>query len=100
MLADWHSLKAEQCVGLLESRFDGLSTKEAKLRLQQVGMNQLEQAQRRSLLGLFIDQFKDFMIGVLLAATLISGLMGEYADALTIIAIVFVNAILGFVQEF
>jgi Ca2+-transporting ATPase len=49
---------------------------------------------------MFIGQFKDFMIGVLLVATLISGMLGEYADSLTIIAIVFVNAILGFVQEF
>ncbi|MGI6357591.1 MAG: calcium-translocating P-type ATPase, SERCA-type [Bacillota bacterium] len=100
MLADWHSLEAEQCLGLLESSDNGLTAREAKLRLQQAGMNQLDQAQRRSLLGLFVDQFKDFMIGALLAATLISGLMGEYADALTIIAIVFVNAILGFIQEF
>ncbi|WP_460417882.1 cation-translocating P-type ATPase, partial [Planifilum fimeticola] len=47
----------------------------------------------------FLNQFKDFMVLVLLAATLISGLLGEYLDAAAIIAIVFLNAILGFVQE-
>lgn len=99
-MANWHSISKEDCFGLLASRSDGLDQREADRRLQQVGPNQLEQAKGRSLWGLFIDQFKDFMIGVLLVATLISGMMGEYADALTIIAIVFVNAILGLVQEY
>lgn len=100
VLANWHSISQEDCLGLLESRRDGLQQADAERRLQQIGLNQLEQTGGRSLWGLFIDQFKDFMIGVLLVATLISGMMGEYADSLTIIAIVFVNAILGFVQEY
>lgn len=48
---------------------------------------------------MFFAQFKDFMVLVLLAATLISGFLGEYVDAVAIIAIVFVNGILGFFQE-
>lgn len=77
----------------------GLSEKEAKKRLDQVGPNQLSEGEKSSLVALFIDQFKDFMVLVLLAATLISGLLGEYTDAIAIIAIVFLNAGLGFFQE-
>jgi Ca2+-transporting ATPase len=47
----------------------------------------------------FLEQFKDFMVVVLLAATLISGLLGEYIDAVAIIAIVIINGVLGFIQE-
>jgi Ca2+-transporting ATPase len=49
---------------------------------------------------LFLNQFKDFMVLVLLAATAVSGLLGEYADAVAILIIVVVNAILGFIQEY
>ena len=48
---------------------------------------------------MFLEQFKDFMVLVLLAATLISGLLGEYIDAIAIIAIVVINGFLGFFQE-
>jgi Ca2+-transporting ATPase len=47
-----------------------------------------------------LAQFKDFMVLVLLAATAVSGFLGEYADAITIAIIVIVNAVLGFVQEY
>lgn len=77
----------------------GLNEEEAKKRLKQAGPNQLAEGKRASLIALFVDQFKDFMVLVLLAATLISGLLGEYTDAIAIIAIVMLNAILGFVQE-
>jgi Ca2+-transporting ATPase len=77
----------------------GLSGEEAKGRLKQVGSNQLTEGEKVSLFALFVDQFKDFMVLVLLTATLISGLLGEYTDAVAIIAIVLLNACLGFIQE-
>ena len=55
--------------------------------------------EKNSALLLFFSQFKDFMVLVLLAATLVSGFLGEYIDAIAIIAIVIVNACLGFYQE-
>nr|WP_307334771.1 calcium-translocating P-type ATPase, SERCA-type [Caldalkalibacillus uzonensis] len=79
---------------------EGLTQKEAEKRLHKVGYNQLEDGQRISAFALLLGQFKDFMVLVLLIATLISGLLGEYTDAITIIAIVILNAILGFIQEF
>lgn len=77
----------------------GLSEKEAQRRQKQVGLNKLAEGKKRSLIGLFFEQFNDFMVWVLLVATIISGLLGEYTDAIAIIAIVILNAILGFVQE-
>lgn len=77
----------------------GLSEDEAAERFKQVGPNHLSEGKKTSLIALFVDQFKDFMVLVLLAATLISGLLGEYTDAIAIIAIVILNAVLGFVQE-
>ena len=77
----------------------GLSEKEAQKRQQQVGRNRLAEGKKRSSLRLFLEQFNDFMVWVLIVATLISGLLGEYTDAVAIIAIVILNAILGFVQE-
>lgn len=77
----------------------GLSEEAAQKRLKQVGLNQLTEGEKSSWLSIFIDQFKDFMVLVLLAATFISGLLGEYTDAIAIMAIVVLNAFLGFIQE-
>ncbi|MGO4887840.1 cation-translocating P-type ATPase [Anaerobacillus sp. MEB173] len=78
---------------------EGLSDKEVEQRLKKFGPNKLNEGERASPLLIFLSQFKDFMVIVLLAATLISGLLGEYIDAITIILIVLINGILGYVQE-
>lgn len=77
----------------------GLSQKEAEKRLKHDGPNKLEEGKRPSALAIFLGQFKDFMVLVLLVATLVSGLLGEYIDAITIMVIVLLNGILGFIQE-
>src|SRR4051794_25634569 len=77
----------------------GLSHQEAKKRLKQYGHNELAEGEKQSALLLFFNQFKDFMVLILLAATLVSGLLGEYIDAIAIIMIVLVNGFLGFFQE-
>lgn len=77
----------------------GLTDDDVKKRRSQYGKNELEEGEKQSALLLFFSQFKDFMVLVLLAATLISGLLGEYIDAVAIIAIVIINGLLGFFQE-
>src|SRR3954467_14713837 len=77
----------------------GLISSDVKKKQHQFGLNELEEGEKQSALLLFFSQFKDFMVLVLLAATLISGLLGEYIDAIAIIAIVVINACLGFYQE-
>ncbi|RBW67500.1 calcium-translocating P-type ATPase, SERCA-type [Bacillus taeanensis] len=78
----------------------GLLENIAKKRLEKHGYNALNEAEKTSPLLMFLAQFRDFMVMVLLAATLISGLLGEYIDAIAILLIVFLNGILGFIQEF
>lgn len=76
-----------------------LSDREAKRRLELYGKNKLEQKKKKSWVILLLSQFTDFMVLVLLGATAISMVMGEITEALTVLAIVFINAFLGFYQE-
>jgi len=78
----------------------GLSTKEAEKRINNFGLNELKHHKKASPLRIFLSQFNDFIVWVLIAATVISGIIGDKADAITILIIVVINAILGFVQEF
>lgn len=78
----------------------GLSSREAENRKKKFGSNELIREKKKSAFMVFISQFNDLMIWVLLASTVVSALMGDIADAITIVIIVVVNAILGFVQEF
>ncbi|KMT21390.1 calcium-translocating P-type ATPase, SERCA-type [Clostridium cylindrosporum] len=78
----------------------GLTSKDAHKRLEKYGYNELEAKKKISAIKILIAQFNDFMTWILLGATLISGFMGEKADAVTILIIILINAILGFVQEF
>ncbi|XEC96971.1 calcium-translocating P-type ATPase, SERCA-type [Paenibacillus tarimensis] len=97
----WHQMgKTEITEALGTSSDRGLSAEEAVIRLERAGRNELTEGKRISPITLFLNQFKDFMVLVLVGATLISGLLGEYLDALTIVAIIVLNGILGFVQEF
>lgn len=78
----------------------GLTTAEAERRLKEHGLNVLEEKESLSPIKIFLSQFNEFMIWVLIAATIVSGLMGEKADAITILIIIFMNAFLGFIQEY
>jgi len=78
----------------------GLTDKEAKHKLQKHGPNILSERKKLNPFKILFEQFTDLMIIILIISTIISGFMGEMTEAITIIAIVIVNAILGFVQEF
>lgn len=97
---NFHELDVTEVEKALDSDFSsGLSRDEVKNRIKNNGYNELDEGEKQSALLLFFSQFKDFMVVVLLAATLISGLLGEYIDAIAIIAIVIINGFLGFFQE-
>ncbi len=97
---NWYQLSEEEVLDKLAvNQKVGLTKEVATERLKKTGPNQLEEKQKASLFFLFIKQFQDFMVLVLLAATLLSGLLGEYVDAIAIIVIVLINSFLGFFQE-
>ncbi len=97
----WHCLEGREVVTRLGSDWQrGLTAQKATARLAEYGPNALSEGKRRSLLLLFIKQFSDFMIMVLLAAAFVSGVIGEPADTIAIMVILLLNAVIGSVQEF
>jgi len=97
----WHAIAVDRVLELFETRPDrGLSSEEAARRLEVYGPNRLIERATISPLEIFLRQFADFIIWVLIAAALVSGAIGEWVDAAAIAVIVVVNAILGFIQEY
>lgn len=99
--ARWHTLTVAEVTQRLGTSVEsGLSSDEAERRLESCGPNELEEKASRGLLVVFLSQFSDFMIWVLIAAALVSFvLLHERIDALAIVAILLLNAILGTTQE-
>jgi P-type Ca2+ transporter type 2C len=97
----WHSRTAgEVAAELTTDPVGGLSRHEAHRRLSKYGPNTIEEQKRKPAIYRFLLQFNDFMIYVLLGAIVISGAwLHEYVDAVVILVIVLLNAVLGFVQE-
>ena len=103
--ADWCSLSKEETCNLLETTAQGLTAEEAADRLNKFGPNKLEEKGKRSVVSIFISQFKDLMIWVLIAAALITAYIsyaeGEFPiDTVIISIVVLLNSILGTVQEY
>ncbi|TCS72602.1 Ca2+-transporting ATPase [Sulfuritortus calidifontis] len=97
----WHGSSVEATAEALQSDSRrGLTSAEAARRLRRHGPNRLPEPVRRGPWRLLLGQFSDFMILVLIAAAVVSGLAGEPVDALAILVIVLLNALIGFVQEY
>ncbi|MBI5435524.1 MAG: calcium-translocating P-type ATPase, PMCA-type [Nitrosomonadales bacterium] len=97
----WHTLHLPEVSARLASSLDsGLSPEESERRAAHFGANELIEKPPRPLWRMLLDQFTDFMILVLIAAALISGVIGDVKDTLAIVVIVLLNALIGFVQEF
>lgn len=96
----WHSLTISETFELLGTDKTGLSQNEAETRLLKDGPNELLDKKRKTKLVLFLEQFKEMMIVILLSAAGISWVMGDISDALVILIIVFFNAFMGFFQEY
>lgn len=98
---DWHSLKMDELKAVLRSNLvRGLTEQDARQRLVELGPNELPEAPPISALTLLLGQFTSLIVWVLIGAAIISGLLQEWGDTAAILAIVVLNAILGFVQEF
>ncbi len=97
---DWHRKETREVIERLNSSLQGLSNEEARKRVAEYGPNELREKKKKSPVMLFLDQFRDFMILVLIAAAVVSGVIGEASDTIAIAVIVILNAIIGFVQEY
>src|SRR3989304_7387873 len=97
----WHTLQSDEVIRSLDTNVNtGLSQTEAENRLKKHGYNQLEEKEGISPLWVFLEQFNDFIVWVLLAAVIVSGVLKEWIDALAIFAIIIINAVIGFIQEY
>jgi Ca2+-transporting ATPase len=96
----WHSLDAGEIFHLFDTTPDsGLGEEEAKKRFGVFGPNELREAPRPGLPSLILEQFNNFIVIVLIIASMISAVLGDIVEALAILAIVILNAILGVIQE-
>ena len=115
MSPEWHAMETEEFMKSLKASKKGLSQEEAKRRLQEFGPNELVERKRVTPFQIFLSQFKDIFVIMLLFAIVISfmvawykttiapdaeGSFDEYVDAITIGGIVVLNAVVGFVQEY
>lgn len=104
---DWHAISSDDVIAKLKSSTKGLSEKNAEKRLEKYGRNTITIKKKTSPLTIFINQFKNLLVLILLIAAFVSfGLSyldpehGDYIDAILIFGIVIANAIFGFVQEY
>jgi Ca2+-transporting ATPase len=96
----WYSLPSQDVITGLGSDQSGLAQEEARRRLEKFGYNELEQEEATSPASILLRQFKNVLVVILIAATLMSFALGEAIDAFVILAIVFAIAVLGFFQEY
>jgi Ca2+-transporting ATPase len=97
---NWYEQNTAEVFKQLSSSEEGLTDDAAAQKKAEFGANELVEKKKKPAIMFFLDQFKDFMIIVLIAAAIISGVIGELTDTIIILVIVFVNAIIGFVQEY
>lgn len=95
----FHLLEKEEVLKRLETREEGLTSEQAAQLLERYGKNMLQEAKPKSLLAKFIEQFKNVMIFILLAAAVLSGILGEWTDTIIILLVVILNAVLGVIHK-
>ena len=83
----------------LNSSIDGLTEEEASIRLEKYGLNEIERTKQKTILEMIIEQLKDKMILILLLASILSFLLGEYAEGVVILIIIFINALISIIKE-
>jgi P-type Ca2+ transporter type 2C len=96
---DWYKLETDAVLEKLSADKDGLSPDEAKKRLEETGPNKLPEGRQRSALVRFLMHFHNMLIYVLMVAAVITALLDHWIDTWVIVAVILINAIIGFVQE-
>ncbi|MBU0980088.1 MAG: calcium-translocating P-type ATPase, SERCA-type [Nanoarchaeota archaeon] len=99
-MVDYYALSVPEALKSLGSSENGLTDEEAKKRLEQYGINEIEKRKKTTPFQIFIRQFTSFIVVILLAAIVISLVIGERLDAIVISIIVVLNGIFGFIQEY
>lgn len=99
-MINWHLLPLTKIAQLLDTTPSGIDNLTAKQRISKYGKNEIEDKKKRTVLHLILNQLTDFMILILIAAAIISGIIGDVTDTIIILSIILINAIVGFSQEY
>lgn len=100
-MSEWYAQTKEEVVAALQTNAEsGLTSAEAAARLEQYGPNELEDRGVKSRWRILLEQFTEIMVVILIVAAIISYALGELTDAIVILAIVVMNALLGYSQEY
>jgi Ca2+-transporting ATPase len=100
MNTNWHLLPLSEVSKKLDTSPSGIDEKTAKERHARYGKNQIENKKKKTIIQMLLHQLLDFMILILIAAAIISGIMGDITDTVIIITIVIINAVIGVIQEY
>ena len=95
----WHEKTTEETLLDLRTSIEGLSTEEAQKRIAQYGANELRRKKKKSIGKMLLEQIADVMVLILVAAALLSMLLGEWAEAIVILTIVVLDAVIGVIEE-
>ncbi len=99
-MEEWYTLRKDEVLKRLSTTESGLSEEEAARRLIKFGPNKLKEVKKKTIFTLFAEQFKSFLIVILIFATIASILVGDYTEGLVILAIVIISASLGVLQNY
>lgn len=97
---NWYGLEVRETVTRLATSDEGLTEEQAKERISEYGPNRLVEAEKVSRLAIALHQFKSPLIYILIVAAIITAILEEYTDTGVIVAVVILNAIIGYVQEY
>ena len=97
---NWQLLTLTEISKLLDTSASGLGSVDALQRLNEHGKNEIEDIKKKTILKMVLHQLTDFMILILIAAAVISGVIGDLTDTIIILIIIVLNAIVGFAQEY
>ncbi|MBK8845883.1 MAG: cation-translocating P-type ATPase [Bacteroidetes bacterium] len=97
---NWHLLPLSEIAKLLNTSPSGINHIAASQRLNEYGKNQITDKKKKNVLQMLLHQLTDFMILVLIAAAVISGILGDITDTVIILVIIIINAVVGFIQEY
>ena len=95
----WHTQSVESVMQKLETSKEGLSDQEAEERLSYFGANELRKKQKKSIGKMLLEQITDVMVLILVGAAILSMFLGEWAEAIVILTIIVIDAVIGVVQE-
>ena len=97
---NWHLIPISEISRLFDTKPSGLDALIAAERLSEYGKNEIEDKKKKTIFQMLLHQLTDFMILILIVVAIISGIIGDLTDTLIILAIIIINAVVGFIQEY